>query len=175
MKNILTICFVLICYQLSAQVGSAGQFTEAELALLSTGVDVHYSLTNYPKGSILSFSADEDSKMEKLAVADKSENLCCLFNPFPIGKDISSIAFENRYGRSVFEKAVITEGVTHVRYNLQNGPIAKGDYITISNQPGVGMKATEDGFTIGLALEDGATTDKEAILKVRVMVRYEKF
>lgn len=69
---------------------------------------------------------------------------------------------------------VVSDGTAHVRYNLQNGPIQKGDYITISNEPGVGMKATESAFTVGVALENSDAVEKPGLLKVRVMVRYEK-
>jgi hypothetical protein len=70
---------------------------------------------------------------------------------------------------------VISEGSASVRYNLQNGPIQKGDYITISSEPGVGMKATASGFTVGVALENSDATEKPGLIKVRVMVRYERF
>jgi hypothetical protein len=70
---------------------------------------------------------------------------------------------------------VVSDGIAHVRYNLQNGPIAKGDYITISSEPGVGMKATESGFTVGVALENSDATEKPGLIRVRVMVRYERF
>jgi len=70
---------------------------------------------------------------------------------------------------------VVENSLATVRYNLQNGPIAKGDYITISNEPGVGMKATEDGFMVGVALENSDAAEKPGLLKIRVMVRYEKF
>lgn len=70
---------------------------------------------------------------------------------------------------------VVSDGIAHVRYNLQNGPIQKGDYITISSEAGVGMKATESGFTVGVALENSDATEKPGLIKVRVMVRYERF
>ena len=68
-----------------------------------------------------------------------------------------------------------SDGIAHVRYNLQNGPIQKGDYITISSEAGVGMKATESGFTVGVALESSDAIEKPGLIKVRVMVRYERF
>lgn len=81
----------------------------------------------------------------------------------------------DRHNPELFKQAIITEGIAHVRYNLQNGPIQKGDYITISSEAGVGMKATESGFTIGVALESSDATEKPGLIKVRVMVRYERF
>jgi hypothetical protein len=73
------------------------------------------------------------------------------------------------------EKNIKERGAVQVQYSLENGIISKGDYITISSEPGVGMKATQDGFTVGVALEDSDKTEKEGLLKIRVMVRYEKF
>lgn len=76
---------------------------------------------------------------------------------------------------NTFKESIVTDNVAHVRYNLQNGPIQKGDYITISSEAGVGMKATESGFTVGVALENSDATEKPGLIKVRVMVRYERF
>ena len=72
-------------------------------------------------------------------------------------------------------KAIVKDGIAYVKYNLEGGTIAKGDYITISCEPGVGMKATEEGFTVGVALENSNDTEKVGLLKIRVLVRYEKF
>jgi hypothetical protein len=41
-----------------------------------------------------------------------------------------------------------------VKVSLENGPIKKGDLLTTSSTPGVAMKATQAGPTIGMALED---------------------
>ncbi len=41
-----------------------------------------------------------------------------------------------------------------VKVSLENGPIKKGDLLTSSSTPGVAMKATKSGMTIGMALED---------------------
>jgi F0F1-type ATP synthase membrane subunit c/vacuolar-type H+-ATPase subunit K len=48
---------------------------------------------------------------------------------------------------------VVYNGPTRVIVSTVNGPIQKNDYITSSNTPGVGMKATNNGFVIGTALE----------------------
>ncbi|MEK7154452.1 MAG: hypothetical protein AAB792_02760, partial [Patescibacteria group bacterium] len=40
-----------------------------------------------------------------------------------------------------------------VKVNLENGPVARGDYLTSSSVPGVGMKQTIAGPTLGIALE----------------------
>lgn len=67
---------------------------------------------------------------------------------------------------------VKTEGITYVRYNSQNGAIKKGDYITSSSGSGVGMKATQTGMVVGVALEDAASST--GLVKIRVLVQYVK-
>jgi hypothetical protein len=41
-----------------------------------------------------------------------------------------------------------------VTVSTENGPIAPGDPITASSEPGVGMKATEPGMIVGFAIHD---------------------
>ena len=50
--------------------------------------------------------------------------------------------------------AVALSGRVPVKVNLENGPIKKGDAITSSSTPGVGMKATGSVKIIGYAMED---------------------
>ncbi|NCS68211.1 hypothetical protein GW777_07625, partial [Candidatus Peregrinibacteria bacterium] len=50
--------------------------------------------------------------------------------------------------------AVALIGRVPVKVNDQNGVIVKGDYVTSSSTPGVGMKATVAGMVVGRALED---------------------
>jgi hypothetical protein len=49
---------------------------------------------------------------------------------------------------------VISYGEALVKVSTQNGKIKRGDFITSSNKPGVGQKATETGFVLGKALQD---------------------
>ena len=84
-------------------------------------------------------------------------------------------AYLQHLAKGLGSSLLIKQGIGFVKYTEQNGPISRGDYITISSEPGVGMKATKDGFTVGVALEDSNNTEKEGLLKIRVMVRYEKF
>ncbi len=51
-------------------------------------------------------------------------------------------------------KPIARSGITKVNVSLSNGQIKKGDYITSSTLPGIGMKATLSGNVIGIALED---------------------
>lgn len=49
---------------------------------------------------------------------------------------------------------VVYEGQTKVLVTTSNGSIKKGDVITSSTTPGVGMKADVNGFMLGTAMED---------------------
>jgi hypothetical protein len=49
---------------------------------------------------------------------------------------------------------VALKGRVPVRLSTENGPIKAGDKIMLSSIPGVGMKATEGGTVVGIALED---------------------
>ena len=49
---------------------------------------------------------------------------------------------------------VISFGEALVKVSTKNGKIEKGDFITSSDKPGVGQKATQSGFVLGKALED---------------------
>lgn len=63
-----------------------------------------------------------------------------------------SVSFEDRS----LEQSVLVTSVGEVLLNVsaKNGPIKEGDYITSSDIPGVGVKATEDGQVVGVAMED---------------------
>ncbi len=89
------------------------------------------------------------------------------------------------------EVFVATSGTYNVLVSTQNGPIAAGDYVTISTINGVGMKATTDqktvlgrataafdgkGVTLGtMAVKDvtGSTTQTVAIGSIAVTINVE--
>jgi hypothetical protein len=54
-------------------------------------------------------------------------------------------------------KPVALKGRVPLKVNMDGGPIEIGDAITISTEPGVGMKATTTVQTIGIALEATST------------------
>lgn len=57
-------------------------------------------------------------------------------------------------------KPVVRSGVAQVNVTSLNGPIKYGDYITSSSVSGKGQKASESGYTVGMAL--GAFTGEGA-------------
>lgn len=71
---------------------------------------------------------------------------------------------------SIVGYLVVTSGVSFINVNTQNGPIKKGDYITSSSTPGVGMKAGEGGFIIGIALTEYDSAEKTAVGQVKASI-----
>lgn len=59
---------------------------------------------------------------------------------------------------------VVYDGKTYVIVNTSNGEINRNDLITSSKTPGVGMKATNNGFVIGTALERYSSSGNGKIL-----------
>lgn len=67
---------------------------------------------------------------------------------------------------------VMTGGITYVKCNTENGMIKKNDLITSSSEQGVGMRATESGIVLGVALEDAQALS--GLVKVRILIQYVK-
>jgi hypothetical protein len=63
--------------------------------------------------------------------------------------------------RDVGHFPVALKGRVPTKVNLENGPIAIGDPISISTEPGVGMKADAKSYVVGIALQayDGTQAD----------------
>lgn len=57
---------------------------------------------------------------------------------------------------------VALSGRVPLKVNLENGPIHRGDHLTISHEPGVGMKASEtSSMTVAIAMEDYTGSEAE--------------
>lgn len=86
------------------------------------------------------------------------------------------------YRTEIKGKPVIRSGITQVNVTTLNGPIKYGDYISSSGVSGKGQKASESGYTLGIALAsfngEGATQvdgpkGKVASGKIPVAIRIE--
>ena len=61
-----------------------------------------------------------------------------------------AVAISNiRYSENSY--AILNNGTANVLVSASNGEIQPGDFITSSEDPGVGMKATQAGFVVGVA------------------------
>lgn len=70
---------------------------------------------------------------------------------------------------------ILSKGNAEVLVTNKNGEIKKGDPITTSQTPGVGMKATQSGFVIGSAMEDFKASSPDDIGKVPVSFNVHYF
>ena len=116
--------------------------------------------STFSNGNII--SSENATTRAELRMANKTydENMVGVYN-------------NNTENSPVFKANPVTStGVTYVKYNSENGAIKKGDLITTSSEPGVGMKATGSGIVLGIALEDA--TASSGLIKIRVLIQYVK-
>ncbi len=66
--------------------------------------------------------------------------------------------------------AVSIGGQAPVKVSLENGPIAVGDFLVPSSEPGVAMRTSSTGVALGTALEafDGSSTGTTVLAYIRV-------
>lgn len=69
---------------------------------------------------------------------------------------------------------VVSNGNVFVLVNTKNGEIKKGDLLTSSTTPGIGVKATKDGYMLGTAMADYKSSDpnKEGKIPVSLNLHY---
>lgn len=114
---------------------------------------------------------DSEAKVGDIVI--KSEKGIVLANR-PYSPELVGVIGENPI--MVFGKAttstlsVIYLGEAQIRVSNINGEIKKGDFITSSEKPGVGQKATQSGFVVAKALED--FNQEEGLIKAEVDIQY---
>lgn len=67
-------------------------------------------------------------------------------------------------------KFVSSGGEASVNVSTLNGSIQPGDFITSSTKPGVGMKSTNPGQIVGIALEPYSAASVDEVGKIKVFV-----
>ncbi|HSW88926.1 MAG TPA: hypothetical protein VLG12_07220 [Candidatus Saccharimonadales bacterium] len=70
---------------------------------------------------------------------------------------------------------VISNGTVYVLVSTKEGSIKKGDSITSSSMPGVGVKAVTAGYVLGTALEDDSNPDPKKVDKIAVDLNLHYF
>jgi hypothetical protein len=81
----------------------------------------------------------------------------------------AALSFEARTKRSGY-LPVVSAGTTLVLVSGEGGPIKKGDLVTTSTLPGVGMKASHSGYVLGTALESFSGSSREEVGKIPVAI-----
>jgi len=66
------------------------------------------------------------------------------------------------------EAKLISSGIANVKVSTINGNIEKGNFVTSSEIPGVGMLADQSGYVIGMALENYDNTNTEEVGQILV-------
>ncbi len=90
---------------------------------------------------------------------------------FGIVTDNPAAVFKDRTQKN--KRSVVTNGRALVRVSSVNGIIKKGDLIATSSIPGVGQKATENGYVIGVADEGYESNDPKAIDTIYVTLHLD--
>lgn len=103
-------------------------------------------------GSIVSMDTENNVTLSKIE-----------YDPGVIGIVVSEPAISLKpVSGDVKEYPVLGSDRAMVLVDISKGDIKKGDYLTSSTKPGVGMKADKIGYVIGVAVADStATSDTE--------------
>lgn len=70
---------------------------------------------------------------------------------------------------------IVYSGNAVVLVSGESGSIKKGDLVTSSGKPGIGMKATRSGYVLGSALEDYKAAKADQIGKINVTLNVHYF
>lgn len=116
---------------------------------------------NAKDGSII--TSTPDGYIASKITYDPSIYGILTLNPSAYISSIGGKASENT-------KPVITSGKAFVLVSTVNGAIKTNDFITSSNTPGVGQKASTNGYVLGTALENYSASDPKKIGKILVIV-----
>lgn len=102
-------------------------------------------------GDVVSLSDDEHSMAVVKSTGSYQGSLIGIVSTKP-GVTLNSDAATDSAHPYVYPLGL--SGRVPVKVTLENGPIAKGDYLSSSSTPGVAMRATKPGIVIGKALEN---------------------
>ncbi|SRR5258708_3651650 len=122
-------------------------------------------------------------------IADKNVSDADIVSITNTGYVLSKIAYDNAMIGVITENpavAIATQnkgtaypvtnsGIVNVNVTTANGPIQKGDPITSSTRPGIGMKATHAGFIIGFALQSYTSSNSNKIGKIAININIHFF
>jgi hypothetical protein len=89
-------------------------------------------------------------------------------NVFGVVTDHPSVVFKDYATEN--KRSVVSIGKSILRVSSLNGNIKTGDYITTSTIPGVGQKATENGYVIGVAQQVYNSKDPNKIGTIYVIL-----
>jgi len=160
---LITLTFFLFLFNFSnttALHANAQIPTAAQEDYSGYGISVQLSERNAPEGSIVSGTSDG----YKITNKEYDSGMYGVTSKTPaIGLEALP---------STGSTYVIYNGQTRVLVSTANGPIKRNDLITSSRAPGVGVKASINGFVIGTALQDYSGSGNGLIL-INVSPHYD--
>lgn len=132
----------------------------AQNVSLSFATYVPITNENVPAGSIVSFGPNGNILSKKL------------YDPLMVGVVVENPAVAIQIESVSKTYPIVTNGTVPVRVSAENGAIKKGDLITSSETPGVGIKGGKSGYVVGAATEDYSGSGVNTIL-VAVDIHYQ--
>lgn len=153
------------------------QYLIATVIILVIFIDSPYAKAQEPQdissAVAVSLPVDKDAK-DGAIVSARSKTGYILSNaeydPTMFGVVVENPAVHLKNIDSSNTKPVVTSGKVFVQVSTVGGPIKSNDFITSSRIPGVGQKASSNGFILGLALENYTNSDPKKIGKILVSV-----
>ncbi|MCC6404791.1 MAG: hypothetical protein IT405_00115, partial [Candidatus Yanofskybacteria bacterium] len=124
------------------------------------------------KGDLVMVDTATSSYAVKRAVAESRDMIVGIVSTAPaMTIDGGSLSlFQSNYILNPRRPAVALAGRVPVKVSAVNGPVLAGDRLTASEIPGVAMRATDAGMTVGIALEDAPTVASGSLTDVLVFV-----
>jgi hypothetical protein len=135
----------------------------------SSGACVMKSQTPYDSASIGIVSTLPDKVLGSTDGLTAGYNTITKYIPKEL-RDPSYYSTSENAADRIKTSAIALSGRVPVKVSTINGSIHAGDPLTSSSIPGVAMKATSAGQTIGKALEDYSNTDTASVGKILVFI-----
>jgi hypothetical protein len=97
------------------------------------------------------------------------------YDPQVMGVISSDAAIVLNASQTPSGQPVVSVGTAFVLVSTKDGEIKKGDFITTSIVPGVGVKAKKSGYVIGVALADYSNSDATKFGKIPIDLNLHYF
>jgi signal peptidase I len=151
-----------ICYKKTTVV--LGVLFFVTLFFKSLAVSYEYAVTVPTEGG-------QGNPGDIVSYKDGSYSLSSVFqdgNMYGVIVDNASVSFEDRNLEQ--SKLVTSIGEVLLNVSAKNGNISEGDYVTSSDIPGVGVRASEDGQVLGVAMEGFSPDNSEDIGQIYILI-----
>lgn len=158
MKKVVLIAVVLIGFVVSPFVANAQEVDLDEISL-GSAIPVQIIEKGFRDGDIITL-AEGGGYMLAKSISD----------PLMFGVVSLEPALYLYDKNAKGDTPAIAFGKAYVRVSTEMGEIKKGDPITSSSNPGVGVKATNNGFILGTAIEEYKSSDPKQVGKILVAI-----